>query len=497
MSAHNHKGANMGGFCGVISERGCVSDLFFGTDYHSHLGTHRGGLAVLGPKGFQRSIHNIQNAPFRSKFEHDFGQFEGRVGIGVISDTDPQPLVMASHFGLYGLVTVGLVTNLAELMAELFTAHSSQLQYSTTSGMVGPTEVVSALIATQPSLVEGVRYVQRKVKGSCSLLVMTEEGRLYAARDRYGRTPVVIGRKAGAMVALMESCALPNLGYEHVRDLGPGEMVELTPDGETTVIEPGDRMAICSFMWVYYGYPASSYEGRNVEMARYRCGSALAKRDAGLEADAACGIPDSGISHALGYAHEKSVKYCRPFVKYTPTWARSFMPSDQGQREHVASMKLIPIPGLIRDRRLVFCDDSIVRGTQLGKQADRLYREGCREVHVRIACPPLLYPCRFINFSRSKSVYDLITRRFIRGREDEGADISKYVDPNGAPYREMVAFVREKMNLTSLKFQTVDDLVAAIGLPRDRLCTYCWTGEDPSMPCSCAHGCTGCPHACG
>ena len=481
----------MGGFCGVVSKEDCVIDLFFGTDYHSHLGTHRGGMAVLGQKGFQRSIHNIQNAPFRSKFEHDITGFEGRVGIGVISDTDPQPLVMCSHLGMFAIVTVGLISNIEVLKKELFEGNSAQLQFSTTSGMVGPTEVVSALIATQPSIVEGVRYVQQRVEGSCSLLLMTEDGRLYAARDRYGRTPVVVGRRDGAAIALMESCALLNLGYEHVRDLGPGEMVEITADGDvSTLIQPGEDMAICAFLWVYYGYPASSYEGRNVEMARYRCGSALAKRDDTV-ADAACGIPDSGTSHALGYAHEKGIKFARPFVKYTPTWARSFMPSDQKQREKVASMKLIPIPGLIRDRRLVFCDDSIVRGTQLGRQADRLYSEGCREMHVRIACPPLLYPCRFINFSRSKSEYDLITRRFIRDQGEAGADIGAYRDENGEPYRKMVDYIRRKLNLSSLAFQTVDDLVAAIGLPKERLCTYCWTGKDVS----CGGCCGGCCRA--
>ena len=479
----------MGGFCGVVSKGDCVSDLFFGTDYHSHLGTHRGGMAVLGPGGFQRAIHNIQNAPFRSKFENDVGRFVGNIGVGVISDTDPQPLVMYTRLGAFAIVTVGLITNIEDLKRELFETNHAQLQYSTTSGMVGPTEVVSALIATQPSLVEGVRYVQQKVKGSCSLLILSEDGRLYAARDRYGRTPIVIGRRETGYIALQESCALANLGYEYVRDLGPGEMVEMTPEGATTVIEPGEKMAICSFLWVYYGYPASSYEGRNVEMARYRCGSALAKRYP-ADVDAACGIPDSGTSHALGYAHEAKIKFARPFVKYTPTWARSFMPQDQRQREKVASMKLIPIPGLIKDRRLVFCDDSIVRGTQLGKQADRLYREGCREVNVRIACPPLLYPCRFINFSRSKSEYDLITRRYIREKEGEGADVSKYVDPEGEPYKGMVEYIRRKLNLTSLKFQTVDDLVAAIGLPREKLCTYCWTGEDVS----CRGGCPNCPH---
>lgn len=485
----------MGGICAVVSKTDCVSDLFFGTDYHSHLGTHRGGMAVLGKKGFQRSIHNIQNVPFRSKFENDVAAFEGAVGLGVISDTDPQPLIMHSKLGVFGIVTVGLITNIEELKKELFTNNAAQLQYSTTSGMVGPTEVVSALIVTQDSIVDGLKYVQRKIQGSCSICLMTEDGRIYASRDRYGRTPIVIGRKQDAMIALQESCALANLGFEFVRDLGPGETVEMTAEGMRTVIEPGEKMAICSFLWIYYGYPASTYEGRNVEMARYRCGSALAKRDM-ITADAACGIPDSGISHALGYAHEKGIKYARPFVKYTPTWARSFMPQDQKQRERVASMKLITIPGLIKDKKLVFCDDSIVRGTQLGKQAERLYREGCVETHMRIACPPLLYPCRFINFSRSRNEYDLITRRYIRGHEGEAADISKYVNPESDPYKAMVDYIREKLNLTSLAFQTVDDLVAAIGLPKERLCTYCWTGEDVSLPCSCAKGCHSCQHKC-
>ncbi|MBR4603444.1 MAG: amidophosphoribosyltransferase, partial [Kiritimatiellae bacterium] len=334
----------MGGFCGVTSTEDCTTDLFFGTDYHSHLGTHRGGMAVLGENGsFQRSIHNIQNAPFRSKFEHDVGRFSGRVGIGVISDTDPQPLVMCSHLGTFAIVTVGFIENIEVLKRELFTENGAQLQFSTTSGMVGPTEVVSALIATQDSIVGGIEYVQRKVFGSCSILIIDDKGVLYAARDRYGRTPVILGRKDGSWIALQESCALPNLGYEHVRDLGPGEVVMITPDGVETVVQPGENMAICSFLWVYYGYPASSYEGRNVEMARYRCGSFLARRNP-VEADSVGGVPDSGISHALGYAHEAGLKYARPFVKYTPTWARSFMPQDQRQRERVASMKLIPIP---------------------------------------------------------------------------------------------------------------------------------------------------------
>ncbi len=485
----------MGGFCGVVSKGDCVSDLFFGTDYHSHLGTHRGGMSVLGEDGiFQRSIHNIQNAPFRSKFEHDFARFHGNVGVGVISDTDPQPLVMCSKLGMFAIVTVGYISNSVELKEELFKTNSAQLQFSTTSGMVGQTEIVSALIATRDSIVEGLKYVQEKVKGSCSILLVDETGRLYAMRDRWGRTSVILGRKDGAMMAVMESCALANLNYDYVRDLGPGEVVELTPEADITLVEPGKKMAICSFLWVYYGYPATSYEGRNVEMTRYRCGGALARRTP-TEADAACGIPDSGSSHALGYAHEAGIKYARPFVKYTPTWARSFMPQDQRQREHVASMKLIPIPGLIKNRRLVFCDDSIVRGTQLGKQAAKLYSEGCLETHMRIACPPLLFPCPFLNFSRSKSVYDLITRRYIRGHEGEGADIEKYIDPDGEPYRKMVEFIREKLNLTSLAFQRIDDLIKAIGLPEDQLCTYCWTGKDHAITGDCHH-CAGCPHAC-
>ena len=477
----------MGGFCGVISKEDCSSDLFFGTDYHSHLGTHRGGMAVLGDDGnFRRSIHNIQNSPFRSKFEYDLPRLVGRVGIGVISDTDPQPLVMCSKLGTFAIVTVGLVANMDELQKELFEVRSAQLQYSTTSGMVGPTELVSAMIATQSSIVEGIKHVQKRVKGSCSILVVTDKGEFFAARDRYGRTPVVIGAKEGSSIALQESCALSNLGYRHVRDLGPGEVVRVTPDGVETLVGPGDKMAICSFLWVYYGYPASSYEGRNVEMARYRSGSALAKRGA-VPADAACGIPDSGTSHALGYAHEAGVKFARPFVKYTPTWARSFMPQDQRQREHVASMKLIPVPGLIRDRRLVFCDDSIVRGTQLGKQAAKLYSLGCKETHMRIACPPLVYPCKFINFSRSKSEYDLITRRYIREKEGENADIAKYTDPDSEAYKGMVEYIRKNLNLTTLAFQRIDDLVHAIGLPAEQLCTYCWSGKDYAETGDCYH----------
>ena len=478
----------MGGFCGVIAKDDCVSDLFFGTDYHSHLGTHRGGMCVLGEKGFQRSIHNIQNSPFRSKFERDVGELAGHIGLGVISDTDPQPLVMRCAHGTFALVTVGLITNIEDLMKEMFEENRLQLQYSTTSGMVGPTEVVSAILASAPTLEEGVRFVHQKVQGSCSFMLITDSGRLFVVRDRYGRTPVVIGRREGAMIALQESCALANLGYEYVRDLGPGEMVELSADTERTFIEPGEEMAICAFLWVYYGFPASCYEGRNVEMSRYRSGAFLARRSP-ANADSVCGVPDSGVSHALGFAQEAMMRYTRPFIKYTPTWARSFTPQDQRQRERVAAMKLIPIPNLIKDKRLVFCDDSIVRGTQLGKQAKRLYSYGAKETHMRIACPPLLFPCKFINFSRSKSEYDLIARRYIRDREGVNADISKYIDPNGQPYKDMVEYIRNNLGLTSLAFQHLEDLVAAIGLPKERLCTYCWDGKDVSCP----GGCPGCP----
>jgi len=486
----------MGGFCGVVSKEDCVSDLFFGTDYHSHLGTHRGGMAVLDGGVFQRAIHNIQNAPFRTKFDGDFSKFHGSMGLGVISDTDPQPLVVASHLGTYALVTVGLIANIRDLMQEMFASRHMQFQFSTSSGVVSPTAVVAALIDSQGSFVEGVKYAQEKIEGSCSLMILTEKGGFFAARDRYGRTPIIFGRKEGAVMATQETCCFPNLGYEYLRDLGPGEMVEASPEGLVTLVPPRDEMAICSFLWVYYGYPASSYEGRNVEMARYRSGGYLARRNP-VTADSVGGVPDSGISHALGYAHEAGLKYARPFVKYTPTWARSFMPSDQRQRERVAAMKLIPIPGLIRDKRLIFCDDSIVRGTQLGQQAKRLYADGAKETHMRIACPPLLYPCRFINFSRSKSVYDLITRRYIREQEGEGADIAKYGNPDSAEYKAMVEYIRAKLNLTSLAFQRLDDLVAAIGLPKERICTYCFDGQDASFGSRpCAHGCAGCPHKC-
>ncbi|MEI7899905.1 MAG: amidophosphoribosyltransferase [bacterium] len=471
-----------------------MADFFFGTDYHSHLGTMRGGMAVLDEKGFQRAIHDISNAQFRSKFEGDFRKFHGKAGIGVISDNEDQPLIIASHLGVYALVTVGVVTNIHVLTQELF-AHRS-VQFSEMSrGGINPTELVATLINTQETFEAGVRFAQEKIEGSCSLLLLTTEGVLYAGRDRYGRTPVVLGQKEGAVAAAMESCCFPNLGYQVSRELGPGEMVRCDPDTIETVLPAGDQLAICAFLWVYFGYPASSYEGQSVELSRYHCGGALARRNP-VDADSVGGVPDSGVGHGIGYAAEAGIRYSRPFVKYTPTWPRSFMPPNQSERNLIAQMKLIPVPELIQGKRLIFCDDSIVRGTQLQDQVKRLYDHGAKEIHMRIACPPLLYQCRFLNFSRSKSEMDLATRRTIREIEGENVDVSKYRDPDGKPYGEMVGRIRQRLGLASLAYQRIDDLVAAIGLPREKLCTYCWTGEDISKPNGCAHGCTRCEIPC-
>jgi amidophosphoribosyltransferase len=484
----------MGGFFGVVSKADCVADLFFGTDYHSHLGTMRGGLAVLDDRGFQRAIHDISNSQFRTKFEGDFKRFHGKCGIGVISDNEDQPLVIASHLGVYAIITVGVITNINTLMKELFSHRPVQFSEMSRGGL-NPTELVAMLINSQETFEQGVRYAQEKIEGSCSMLLLTSEGVLYAVRDRYGRTPVILGQKEGAMAAAMETCSFPNLGYVVSRELGPGEMVICTPDGAETVLPAGDQMAICSFLWVYFGYPASSYEGRNVEVSRYRCGGALARRNP-VEADSVGGVPDSGVAHALGYAVQAGIRYARPFVKYTPTWPRSFMPPDQHERELIAQMKLIPVPGLIHGKRLIFCDDSIVRGTQLRDQVKRLYDDGAKEIHMRIACPPLLYQCRFLNFSRSKSEMDLATRRTIREIDGDNADVSGYRDPDGAPYKEMVGRIRQRLGLSSLAYQRMDDLVEAIDLPKEKLCTYCWSGEDVSKPNGCTHGCTRCASPC-
>jgi len=464
----------MGGFFGVTGAGDCVTDLFFGTDYHSHLGTVRGGLAVANANSITRFIHDIRNAQFRSKFEDDLPRMHGTRGIGVISDYEDQPLIIGSHLGTYAIVTVGVVQNLEALASEAFgkrATHFSEMS----GGAVNPTELVATLINQEATFEDGIRRAQEAVEGSSSMLLLTGEG-LYVARDRLGRTPVVLGRKKGARAAALETCAFPNLGYEVDRDLGPGEIVRLTPEGAETLRPALGRSQICAFLWVYYGYPASSYEGISVEATRNRCGAMLARRDS-VEIDTVAGIPDSGTAHAIGYANEAGVPYRRPFVKYTPTWPRSFMPQDQTVRDLVARMKLIPVDELIRDKRLLFCEDSIVRGTQLKDTIRRLYEAGAREVHMRPACPPLVYGCKYLNFSRSRSELDLVGRWAIQELEGgRPADLAPYADPASSKHAAMVDAIRKRLDLTTLRYQRLDDLVEAIGLAKEKLCTYCWDG---------------------
>lgn len=464
----------MGGFFGVVSKTDCVTDLFFGTDYHSHLGTVRGGLATKNGNGFCRYIHDITNTQFRSKFEDDIGQMSGNMGIGVISDTDDQPLIISSHLGTYAIVTVGVIQNLKSLATEA--CQHRRVHFAEMSdGAVNPTELVAMLVNKGDTFAEGLRFAQEQIEGSCSIMILTDEG-IYAARDRLGRTPIILGKKDGSVAATFESCALPNLDYEYERDLGPAEIVLLTPDGIEQKALPEKEMQVCSFLWVYYGYPASSYEGINTEDARNRCGAALARND-NEEVDLAAGIPDSGTAHAIGYAVEAQVPYRRPFVKYTPTWPRSFMPQDQTIRNLVARMKLIPIRELIKGKKLLFCEDSIVRGTQLQDIVQRVFEYGAEEVHMRPACPPLVYGCKYLNFSRSRSELDLATRTAIRELEgDENKNLDKYADPDTPEYAAMIESIRKRLHLTTLTFQKLPDLVEAIGLPKEKLCTYCWDG---------------------
>ena len=487
----------MGGFFGVVARQGCVSDVFFGTDYHSHMGTVRGGMAFYAGNAFHRSIHNLQNAQFRAQFERAATRFAGlnpSYGFGVISDQDDQPILVKSHLGMYALVFVGLVTNLDEIVEELLKDRRTSFCELGKESALNALEVLAALINTQDSLEEGLAYAQSRIEGSGSLLALSERGVLYAARDRFGRTPVVLGKKEeGGFAVTMETAAFPNLGYARVRDLKPGEIVAITLEGVQTVVEGRDEGALCAFLYVYYGYPASTYEGVGVERTRYRSGSFLAKRNP-VDADHVAGIPDSGVAHALGYAFESGIRYARPFVKYTPTWPRSFMPPDQSLRQKIANMKLLPVPELIEGKRLVFCDDSIVRGTQLRNQVGRLYKAGAKEVHVRIACPPLLYKCKFLTFSRTESVMDLITRRVIMELDGPNADIERYRDPDGEPYKRMVEEIRRRLGMTSLAFQRVEDVQTSIG-SNVKLCTYCWTGEDISLRGQ--GGCKGCCSACG
>ena len=467
----------MGGFFGVVAREDCVSDLFYGTDYHSHLGTMRGGLAVANSSGFTRFIHDITNSQFRSKFEDDVLGMRGKMGIGVISDYEDQPLIIGSHLGVYAIVTVGVIKNADELAGAVFNNRATHFS-EMSGGEINPTELVATLINQEATFEDGIRRAQEAVQGSCSMLLLTDDG-IYAARDRLGRTPVVLGEKEGAVSATLETCAFPNLGYELTRYLGPGEIVLIGADGVHDIAPAGDQMQICSFLWVYYGYPASNYEGVNVEDVRNRCGVKLAQAD-DVEIDLAAGVPDSGTAHAIGYATEAGVPYRRPFVKYTPTWPRSFMPQDQQIRDVVAKMKLIPIRELIKGRRLLFCEDSIVRGTQLQDTIQRLYEYGAKEVHMRPACPPLVYGCKFLNFSRSRSELDLAGRRAIKEIEGvDGKDLPTYADANSDKYAEMVDNIRKRLNLTTLQYQRLEDLVDAIGLPKEKLCTFCWDGACP------------------
>lgn len=466
----------MGGLFGVVSKKDCVSDLFYGTDYHSHLGTRRGGLAVQNSEGFTRFIHNIENAQFRSKFELDIQNMSGNKGIGVISDYDDQPLLIRSHLGKYAVVTVGLVKNRDELAKKAFSQrkiHFSEMG----EGEINPTELVSTLINQEMAFEDGIQNAQEAIEGSCSLLLLTEEG-VYAARDKLGRTPMVIGKKQESTAVTMETCAFPNLGFETLKYLGPGEIVLITEEGIEQKKPPGERLQICGFLWVYYGYPASSYEGINVETVRNRCGAILAKKDM-VKVDFVAGIPDSGIGHGLGYASEAGIPFKRPFVKYTPTWPRSFMPQDQWVRDLVAKMKLIPIRDIIEGKRLLFCEDSIVRGTQLKDTIQRLYDFGAQEVHMRPACPPLTSGCKFLNFSQSRSELDLAARKAINELEDtDDKNLEEYSNADSEKYKAMVERIRERLKLTTLRYQRLEDLVQAIGLPKERLCTYCWDGSE-------------------
>ena len=468
----------MGGFFGVASKEDCMFDLFFGTDYHSHLGTRRAGMAVYDrEKGFDRAIHNIENSPFRTKFDKDVASMKGGLGIGCISDYEPQPLIVRSHHGTYAIVTVGKINNTNEIVEQLFkNGHSHFLEMS--GGDVNATELVASVINQKPNLIEGIQYAQEVIDGSMTMLIMTPKG-ILAARDKLGRTPVAIGCKEGAYCISFESFAYLNLGYTSERELGPGEIAIVTPEGVQTLVKPGEEMRICTFLWVYYGYPSSSYEGVSVEEMRYRCGAMLARRD-DAHPDTVAGVPDSGTAHAIGYANESGIPFSRPFIKYTPTWPRSFMPTMQSLRNLIAKMKLIPVHELIQDRSLLLIDDSIVRGTQLRETTEFLYQSGAREVHVRPACPPLLYGCKYLNFSRSTSVMDLITRRVIKEMEgtEEPANLARYADPESGEYSAMLEYIGKKLNFTSLRYHRLDDMIESVGIDKCKLCTYCWDGRE-------------------
>ena len=468
----------MGGFFGVASKENCIFDLFFGTDYHSHLGTRRAGMALYDEKeGFNRAIHNIENTPFRTKFDKDVNKMNGTLGIGCISDYEPQPLIIRSHHGTYAITTVGKINNKDEIVAEIFQRGKGHF-LEMSGGDINATELVAAVINQRDNLIEGIQYAQELIDGSMTILLMTPKG-ILAARDRLGRTPVSVGKKENAFCVSFEGFAYLNLGYVPERELGPGEIAIVTPEGAQTLAAPGKDMKICTFLWIYYGYPSSSYEGVSVEEMRYRCGAMLARRD-DAKPDIVAGVPDSGTAHAIGYANESGIPFSRPFIKYTPTWPRSFMPTIQSKRNLIAKMKLLPVHDLIKDRKLLLIDDSIVRGTQLRETTEFLYQSGAREVHIRPACPPLLYGCKYLNFSRSTSEMELIARRVISEIEGENKypNLAVYADPDSTEYAQMLEKIREKLNFTTLCYHRLDDMIESVGIDKCKLCTYCWDGRE-------------------
>lgn len=468
----------MGGFFGVASKEDCVFDLFFGIDYHAHLGTRRAGMAVYDKNnGFDKAIHNIENAPFRTKFSKESNEMHGNLGIGCISDFEAQPILVRSHHGTFAITTVGKINNANEIVDKIIKSnvHFFEMQ----NGEINPTELVAAIINQKDNFIEGIKYAQEIIDGSMSMLILTDKG-IYAARDRLGRTPITIGKKDNSYCMSFESFAYLNLGYQDYKELGPGEIAVMTADGVTTLSEAGKDMKICTFLWIYYGYPTSSYEGVNVEKMRYNCGKALAKRD-NVKPDIVAGVPDSGTAHAIGYANESGIPFSRPFIKYTPTWPRSFMPTHQSKRDLIAKMKLIPVHDLIDGKSMLLIDDSIVRGTQLRETTEFLYESGAKEVHVRPACPPLFFGCKYLNFSRSTSEMELITRRVIC--ELEGDDVSEetvkeYTNPDSEKYQKMLDKICEKLHFTSLRYHRLDDMIESVGIDPSKLCTYCWNGEE-------------------
>lgn len=473
----------MGGFFGVASNEDCVFDLFYGVDYHSHLGTRRAGMAVYSDEsGFDKSIHNIENTPFRTKFTKESTQMHGNIGIGCISDFEAQPILIRSHHGTFAITTVGKINNSEEIVSEIIKNHTHFFEMQ--GGAINQTELVAAIINQKENFIEGIKYAQEIIDGSMSILILTPKG-IYAARDKQGRTPVTIGKKDDGFCASFECFAYLNLGYTDYKELKPGEIVVFDSKSVKTLVTADNDMKICTFLWVYYGYPSSSYEGISVEQMRYNCGSCLAKRDNErvnkVEPDIVAGVPDSGIAHAVGYANEAGIRFSRPFIKYTPTWPRSFMPTHQNKRNLIAKMKLIPVHDLIMNKKLLLIDDSIVRGTQLSETTEFLYSSGAKEVHIRTGCPPILYGCKYLNFSRSTSEMELITRRVIKeleGREPDEELLKEYSNPDSEKYENMVEKIREKLHFTSLGYLRLDDMLNSVGVDKKHLCTYCWNGEE-------------------